>query len=314
LDLTRQVIESILSKHYLNPHVETILSREGGEISSVIEVNCSWPKADFILKIYPDQFHWKMEKEVFVYDLLSKDKSIPAPTIIFFDDSKTLLPQNYLLMNKIDGTVLSQISTELKANSLRDIYRQAGNILRLVHSMTFENFGYISNGITEPFPDNFSYMTHQFQKKLSEFLALGGSQTIHDAVRESLSKNGYLLKQCQGAALCHNDYYEGNFLVQQINDAWILTGIIDVENALAGDPLLDIAKTYYYAVHNNPDKEQGFLEGYGKLPEEWKLKLNLYKLYHALELWDWFASIGNSAPLANIEADLNHFSGVEIQW
>ena len=32
--------------------------------------------------------------------------------------------------------------------------------------------------------------------------------------------------------------------------------------------------------------------------------LNSPCLYHALELWDWFASIGQAAPLARIADDI----------
>lgn len=77
--------------------MEGISVRDGGEISYVVEINCSQFKADFILKIYPDQFHWKMEKEVFVYQLLSKNVAIPSPKILLSDDSKTLLSRNYVL-------------------------------------------------------------------------------------------------------------------------------------------------------------------------------------------------------------------------
>lgn len=34
-------------------------------------------------------------------------------------------------------------------------------------------------------------------------------------------------------------------------------------------------------------------------------RIGLYRLYHALELWDWFASIGDTAPLPGIAADIH---------
>jgi hygromycin-B 7''-O-kinase len=308
MELNSQIIESILSKRYAEPRVSSIAIRDGGAISKVVEINCSQPRADFIMKIYPDQFNWKMKKELFVYELLSTNISIPMPVILLSDDSKTVLTQNYVLMEKIDGEILSKFGAELEPSQLREIYRQLGGALRAIHSISLESFGYISNGIIDPHPNNHSYMTHQFRKKLSEFSHLGGKQSTHDTVKEFLSDNSYLFKECPSAVLCHNDYHEGNFLLNKIDTKWKLTGVIDVENALAGDPFLDIAKMYYYAIHDNTDKEQGFWDGYGRVSVPWKQRLNIYKLYHALELWDWFASIGSNDVLQGIEADLVSFS------
>jgi hypothetical protein len=43
---------------------------------------------------------------------------------------------------------------------------------------------------------------------------------------------------------------------------------------------------------------------YGELPEDWRERTTLYRLYHSLELWDWFKSIGTVDPLDSIAADL----------
>jgi hypothetical protein len=66
---------------------------------------------------------------------------------------------------------------------------------------------------------------------------------------------------------------------------------VDVENAVSADPLrplLDTAKTDHYAIKGNEAKREGFLAGYGQLPINWRERVELYKLYYALELWDWF--------------------------
>jgi hypothetical protein len=46
------------------------------------------------------------------------------------------------------------------------------------------------------------------------------------------------------------------------------------------------------------------MEGYGPLPPSGAARLTLYRLYHALELWVWFASVGNTPPLAGIAGDI----------
>lgn len=88
-----------------------------------------------------------------------------------------------------------------------------------------------------------------------------------------------------------------------------MTGIIDVENAVAGDPMLDVAKTDYYAIQGHPAKQRGFSLGYGQLPTNWRERVQIYRLYHALELWDWFASVGDSAALPPIAEDIRRVGG-----
>jgi fructosamine-3-kinase len=67
---------------------------------------------------------------------------------------------------------------------------------------------------------------------------------------------------------------------------------------------MDLAKTQAYSIWGDPEKLAGLVEGYGELPEDWRERTTLYRLYHSLELWDWFKSIGTVDPLDSIAADL----------
>ncbi|MFE2566723.1 hypothetical protein [Streptomyces mirabilis] len=71
---------------------------------------------------------------------------------------------------------------------------------------------------------------------------------------------------------------------------------------------MDVAKTDYYSVHDDQDKREALCDGYGTLPADWSERVGLYRLYHALELWDWFASIGNTAPLEGITGDIRRMT------
>ncbi|HYU66466.1 MAG TPA: hypothetical protein VEK09_06910, partial [Jatrophihabitantaceae bacterium] len=85
---------------------------------------------------------------------------------------------------------------------------------------------------------------------------------------------------------------------------WSITGFVDVENAIAADPLMDLAKTESYSIQGNEDKLAGLIEGYGELPPDWRERTTVYRLYHPLELWDWFKSINNTEHLDSIAGDM----------
>jgi hygromycin-B 7''-O-kinase len=148
-------------------------------------------------------------------------------------------------------------------------------------------------------------MRRQFGKKLREFEELGGDTRLRDAVARRVERDGGLFERCRGAVLCHNDLHEGNVLVVAGADGgWRVNGLIDVENAIAADPLIDLAKTDYYAVGRGEAERAALLEGYGELPGDAAERLQVYRLYHALELWDWFRSVGTSEPLDGIAEDI----------
>jgi aminoglycoside phosphotransferase (APT) family kinase protein len=48
----------------------------------------------------------------------------------------------------------------------------------------------------------------------------------------------------------HNDLHAGNVLAEIAEGGVRLSGVLDFEGALAGDPLMDVAKALYYLNHS----------------------------------------------------------------
>ncbi|MFE9580605.1 phosphotransferase family protein [Nocardia sp. NPDC006044] len=278
--------------------------RTGGQLSSVYEVCCAEPAQSVIVKVYAEQWRWKQAKEVFVYRRLRADEAGPVPAILLVEPDVSVLGHAFTVMTMLPGRPLSQISAELDHAQVARIYRQLGATLAMIHRIRQDAYGYLTTRVLDPEPDNTAYMTRQFTKKLAEFDQLGGDPALHAGVGAYVAKRIELLGRCEYPVLCHNDFHEGNVLVERVAGNWRMTGFIDVENALAGDPLLDLAKTDYYSARRDPVQRTALAEGYGCLPADWPARSTLYRLYHALELWDWFASIGAEAPLPGIADDI----------
>ena len=105
--------------------------------------------------------------------------------------------------------------------------------------------------------------------------------------------------------LCHYDFHSGNILAERNDGSLRLSGVLDFESAIAGDPLMDIAKALYYFTPADEPKKAALLAGYGALDRrDWQETLDLYRLYATLELWCWMAQIGNREPLASLAEDL----------
>ena len=273
--------------------VTAIVPRTGGQLSTVHEIRLAGA-APLIVKHYAPEWRWKQAKEVHMYRLLAEHGVDAVPRVVHVDADRATT-----VLTMLPGRPMSEAA--LPPAEVRAAYHRIGALLAAVHRITQPAYGYLTTEILDPLPDNTAYMRRQFTKKLAEFADLGGPADVHDAVRDAVAARDGVLAACTGAVLCHNDLHEGNVLV---DDAGTVTGFVDVENAIAADPLVDLAKTVQYDLDRSAAKQAGLLAGYGPLPTDGAARLALYRLYHALELWDWFASIGNREPLPGITADL----------
>ncbi|MBE1874875.1 phosphotransferase family protein [Myceligenerans pegani] len=298
--------ESAVAAHLLrsvlpgNAVLTGVVPRGGGALSAVHEVR----QADgptLVVKRYADQWRWKQEKEVYVLGLLNGSRPfadrIRVPEVVHVDAERAVT-----VMTLLPGRPLSHVS--LDGTAERAVLAEVGALTRALHTIRQPAFGYLTTRVLDPLPTNHAYMARQFDKKLAEFADLGGDSDVHASISGYVSDHAELLERCEQPVLCHNDLHAGNILVEPDGDGWRVTGLVDVENAIAADPLMDLAKTIQYEFERPPDAFDALVEGYGPLGPDGAERIRLYRTYHALELWDWFASIGTTAPLDGIAADL----------
>jgi aminoglycoside phosphotransferase (APT) family kinase protein len=252
------------------------------------EVRDAGPGA--VLKVYDTQWAWKLDKEVFVYGLL-EGRDLPVASILRVEPRR-------LLLSRLDGDIVLSLLDQLTEDEFLDIARQVGSVLRRVHEVRFGEFGYIGTaGLVEPHATNAAYMRFQFDKKLRRFGELDGDRALGAAIARFVDENGGLFAGCAQAVLCHDDCHEANVLV---DSRLHVSGLVDWENAVAGDPLLDLAKAHCYSRRRSPELLDALADGYGDLRPGWREAVRLYELYHWLELWEWFAAASIVDGLAEL--------------
>jgi aminoglycoside phosphotransferase (APT) family kinase protein len=308
VQLTVTTAQAIVDRAASGQAVAKVSRLHGGEIATVYEIAFTNPEhPPLVLKVYPDELHWKMQKEITVIGLIGNRLGVSVPRILLADDSKRLLGLNFTLMTRLDGSVLGQMEAALAAGQLLSAYVQIGRLLREFHRIPMQAFGYIGpTGIWTAHPTNRAYLTHQFRRKLEEFVRRGGDAALAQRVAEHAAGREDLLDACTQAVLCHNDLHAGNLLATVTDGSLRLSGVVDFEGALAGDPLMDVAKAMYYL---DADSRRAVLDGYGAIDREhWAQTLDLYHLYFVLELWCWMAQIGDTQRLEKLTADLERGS------
>ncbi|MBV9983903.1 aminoglycoside phosphotransferase family protein [Bradyrhizobium sp.] len=308
LQVSVATAQSIVDAAGCEGAVATISMLHSGEIAAVYDIGFAvLSHRALVLKVYPDDLHWKMQKEVTVIGLVEERLRVPPPKILFADDSKRLLGLNFIVMTKLDGSVLGEMESTLASAQRASAYAQIGRLLADFHCIPMEAFGYIGpKGIWTAHATNRGYLAHQFQRKLAEFGERGGDLRLAERIKAHVAERSGLFDACRQPVLCHNDLHAGNLLATISDGELQLTGVLDFEGALSGDPLMDVAKALYYL---DEESRRAVLDGYGAMGRDhWSETLALYHLYFVLELWCWMAQIGKTRRLAKLAQELVRYS------
>ena len=181
-----------------------------------------------------NQGHSRFHGEQIAYDYL-RQAGIPCPQIIVVDDSKDLVPYDYMIMTKMEGMPLDKSWTQLTSIQQQEIATEAGQILARIHEVKLPHFGRLYG--TKRISDNwYAYIRDTFQDMGQESLAHEMiSAALHDRIQALLVAYRPLLESIRQPCLVHWDYHFGNLLQQDGK----ITAVLDLEWALGGDPVHD---------------------------------------------------------------------------
>lgn len=269
-----------------------VTPRTGGELSGVFEVASTGAPVPVIIKVYAEKWAWKQPKELYVYGLLEPVIGWATPEIVDAQTAENPTGHAFTVMSRLPGQPLSEVESQLDPAAVAAVYRQIGALAATVHTVAQPSFGYVVTQIVDPVSTNAQYMSRQFDQKLGAFRDAGGSPALADRIERRLKAEASVLAESKAASLCHNDLYEGNLLIEPVDDGWRLSGLVDVENALAGDPLMDLAKTDCYSIRGDVTKFEALADGYGPALRAGEDRVELYRIYHTLDLCVWYHQIG----------------------
>jgi fructosamine-3-kinase len=197
-----------------------------------------------------------MAQEPQLHALLRAETSVPVAEILAFDDSRTLVDRDYLLMERLPGTSLSE--AELSKSRVDDVLEQVGVYLAQMHALVADRYGYLGNHRPmQPQPDWPGAFAVMWNKLLDDVVACGGYTTEEaDAMRRLLDVYRPHFEHEVPASLLHMDVWSQNILV---NRAGRVTGLVDLDRALWGDPEIEYAVLDYCGI-----SEPAFWRGYGR--------------------------------------------------
>lgn len=214
--------------------------------------------------------------------------AVPVPSVLHADDDRvltTLLP----------GAAISP-------GTAPGVRRQLGAAVAAVHTVSGERFGYSGDRAhADTWPDAFGAM-------IEELLADAVDWAVElpvpaDRIRAAVAGHRPELSTVDRPALLHFDLWDGNVLA--VGDT--LTGLVDGERHLYGDPLLDfVSPALFRRVEDEPDNP--FALGYHGGPAEFdasqRRRLALYRLHLYLLMTVEMPSRGMLGPAHQGRDDL----------
>jgi aminoglycoside phosphotransferase (APT) family kinase protein len=212
------------------------------------------------------------------------------------------------------GRTLAELGAELTCAQRHEVYRQLGEVLKCLHAIPADGYGYVNGHIRNPVPDNGTYVARMLTRDLRGFRDNGGDPALAGKLAAHIRQDAAAFAECHRPAYCHGDVHEPNLLAVLAEDgSCSLTGLLDPGNMHAGDPVMDFVRLDAFSMHGDATKMAGLFCGYGvrisgeqpgQWPEAWRSRVPLYRIALALELYNWFTISRQTSALPALDREL----------
>jgi aminoglycoside phosphotransferase (APT) family kinase protein len=253
-------IQAIVRSRFGSSATVASLSELSAGYSSVVHRIGLADGSVYVLKVAPDAAVQVMRFEVGVMAadvrvlrLVRALTHLPVPAVICHDTSGSIIPNEYFIMQFMPGTSLLRLRGQLTANQNDTIQRQVGACLRKINNITGQRFG----AFAHPEAPGQSWRA-AFRLMAADVLADGADKNVqlpigYADVYALLAAHYDALDGVTTPQLVHWDMWDANVLLDPATMQ--VTGLIDFECALWGDPLIE---------WNFAAPSPAFLEGYGR--------------------------------------------------
>ena len=269
------ILIPLIRHHFANGRIQ-LTSIATGKFN-----NSYWVQVDdeqFVLRIAPPDeavfvFYERkmMRQEPAIHALLREKTTVPVAEIIIFDESQTLLDRDYMLMKRLAGRPLS----ETPHVNINHVLSQVGQHLAQTHRLMADQHGYL--GAHQPMPPQDTWLNAfiiMWHKMIDDIVGIGyynDDESSH--LRRLLDQYLHLFEHPVTSRLLHMDVWGQNILV---DEAGTVTGLIDWDRALWGDPEIEFAVLDYCGI-----SQPAFWEGYGQA-RDWSPEAQVRQVFYLL--------------------------------
>ena len=287
--LDESQIKSIFRQIFKTDNIKNIIELKDGCFNATYLVELDKRK-EFVLKVAPPvnvsilSYEQNMMETEIHFHKLSKDKTnIPIPGIIYSDLSRTIIPYDFFIMEKLHGTPLDKFP-QITFEQRKAIFIQLAESLAQMHKIKGEHFGYL---LMEKEIRGKSYF-EAFSHMIYILLKDGRSRKVNLPIAEKeilaiLKRYKDAFDSVSEPSFVHYDLWDGNIFVVNLDSEPVIEGLIDFERSFYADPAADFSQISGY---KDLGKNSWFLEEYNKyaekpfvLDENAKIRIKLFRLY-----------------------------------
>ena len=239
----------------------------GGYFNAAYRLVLNQGAVDTVLKISPPDDiktlsyeRGLMRTEVQVLKLLAQVQGIQVARLFHADFERDLIPCDWFFAATIPGQTWNLVRDTLPPEQNHSIERSLGRVQALINAQVGEGFGlFPASGRRR-----FSTWRDAFLDMMEMLLADADKYQAQlpmplGRIRDLVVSKAVVLEEVPKPRLVYWDLWAGNIMVAEKDGQWDLTGIIDSDRALWGDPLMESI----FGWENIPES---FYQGYGQVP------------------------------------------------
>ena len=223
-----------------------------------------------------------------------KPPIIPVYNLIYFDETKEIIPFIFSVQEYIRGKPLFQLinnyideGKNLNAKKFQILFGTLGEYLGNLHDIKFDYYPKSILDIGKKAKSSYSeFFQHELETRLQE--AKKNKIDFGDEIRKYFKENQALIEDEDEFVLLHNDFNSQNVIVKEDRGAINLNGLIDFDNWCVGSRAQDFIKIDYLILKplNIFSFDDAFYKAYSKyynVDKEFKKKIEIYKLLWLLK-------------------------------
>lgn len=211
-----------------------------------------------------------MRAEVSAMKLVRTKTDLPVAEVFYYDDSHTLCKAEYFFMEKLPGESLDVKGHSLSEEEKNEFSSRTGRLTKKINSIAGEKFGLLGQ------PDR---MGDNWYEVFYDMMTMAANDAVRKDIDvgielsrlfDGLKRDKSCFEEVKIPRLVQWDLWAGNILIEENR----ITGLIDFERCLWGDPLLEVGfRTYWY--------KKAFYEGYGitELTDNQRVRALWYDVY-----------------------------------
>ncbi len=216
-----------------------------------------------------------MRTEVDVYRRAAQ-VGVALPRTVFAGFDRTVIGSDYAFLSKVEGVAFESVRDTMTAEEISRVRLQVASAATRLHQVTGNAYGYPLRGSRTWQPSWRASFGAMVDDILDDAVRLDSTLPMPpERINDLLRRHADLLDDVDRPALVHFDLWDGNvFVAPDPDEGWRVTGLIDGERALYGDPVAELVSLSLFR-----ELDDVTVAPFGELTERDLLRLRLYTTY-----------------------------------